>query len=214
MKKNILNRGILAVLVPLLLLVMVPGLGLAGNENDYFQKGTRLLKQGKLDQAARALTKAIHLAPDHVEAYNNRGLAYFEQKKYPEAQKDFFTALELSPDDQEANNNLGIFFCGQEDYDRALVYFQRAVEKSDAPTTFDLVVYRNLAFVYRKKGMTEEAAKASEKARSIQDKVSEDLDLRPYGEGTREYTLTLEFSTMLVQKRHRFKSTRHQSEGG
>jgi len=213
MKKNILKTWIPAMLVSLLLLVIVPGLSLAGDEDSYFQEGTRLLKQGALDQAAAVLTEAIDVTPDHVEAYNNRGLAYFEQKKYTEAQQDFLTAIHLSPFDKQANNNLGILFCGRGDYDRALLYFQRAVQKGDTPTPYDMVVYRNLAFVYMKKGMTKEAAEAYEKARCIQDKISEDLDLRPYGEAPRDYTLTLEFSTTRVQEKRRLKRSRQQSRG-
>ena len=194
MKRNTLKRWIGGILLPVLIVVLFPGLCLAQDGDFYFKEGTKLLKQAKLDQAVGTLTEAIHLSPDHVEAYNNRGLAYFEQKKYPQAKQDFFTALQLSPDDQEANNNLGILFCGQEDYDRALLYFQRAIESSGAPNSYDMVVYRNLSFVYMKKGMREKAVAAFEKARSIQDELVGELDLRPYAERSKNYTLTLEFT--------------------
>jgi Tfp pilus assembly protein PilF len=205
MKTNTLKRWMTGIAVPLFLLAIVPGLSLARDGESYFQEGTKLLKQGELDQAAAALTEAIRLVPDHEEAYNNRGLAYFEQKDYALAKQDFFMALRLSPFDKQANNNLGILFCGQEDYDRALPCFQRAIEKSGAPTSYDMIVYRNLAYVYAKKGMQEEAAEAYAKAQSIQDKVSGDLELRPYGdEGTRDYTLTLDFSTARTREKRKY----------
>jgi Tfp pilus assembly protein PilF len=194
MKRNVLKKWLPGIAMPLLFLALFPGLCLAGDGNYYFHEGTTLLKQGELDQAAAALTEAIRLVPDHAEAYNNRGLAYFEQKDYGLAKQDFFMALQLSPFDKQANNNLGILFCGQEDYDRALLYFQRAIQQKASPTAYDIIVYRNLAFVYMKKGMPGEAAEAYEHARNIQDKVSSNLDLRPYDEGTRDYTLTLDFS--------------------
>ena len=202
MKRNVLYRKIL-MLLPLFLPVIFAGLSQAGDEDYYFQEGTRLLKQAKLDRAAAGLTEAIQLAPDHVEAYNNRGLVYFEQKNYEQAQEDFLAAIRLSPFDKQANNNLGVLFCSQQDYDHALLYFERAIKKGGAPTSYDMAVYRNLAFVYLKKGMQEEAAEAYETARNIQDRVSGSLDLREYGEGTRDYTLAIEFDTSLALEKQK-----------
>lgn len=210
MKRNVLKKWLPGIAMPLLFLALFPGLCLAGDGNYWFHQGTTLLKQGELDQAAAALTEAIRLVPDHVEAYNNRGLAYFEQKDYGLAKQDFFMALQLSPFDKQANNNLGILFCGQEDYDRALLYFQRAGQESGAPTSYDRIVYRNLAYVYAKKGMQEEAAEAFERAQSIENKASGDIYLRPYGEGMPEYTLTLEFSKVHDRGKDEPRSSRNQ----
>ena len=196
MKRNALKRWMQGVVLFLSVLVLFSGHGLAMDGGHYFREGTRLLKQAKPDQAVASLTEAIRLEPDSVAAYTNRGLAYFELKKYAKAKQDFFTALQLSPDDQQANNNLGILFCGEKDYDQALFYFQKAIKDSKAPTSFDLIVYRNLSFVYMKKGMTEEASEAYEKTREISDRQPSRLSMRPYGEGARDYTLTLGFSTV------------------
>ena len=188
------KKGIQGVCLFLFVLVLVPGFCLARDGGHYFQEGTRLLKQAKPDQAVISLTEAIRLMPDRVAAYNNRGLAYLELKKYAEAKRDFFRALQLSPDDQEANNNLGILFCDENDFDRALPYFQKAIQDKSTSTSFDLIVYRNLSFVYMRKGMTAEAAEAYEKVKGLEGKTSGNPDLRPYGERTADYTLTLEFS--------------------
>jgi Tfp pilus assembly protein PilF len=199
MKRNVLKRWMIGIAMPLLSLVLVPGLCLAGNGDSYFKKGTRLLKQAKPDQAVVALTEAIRLAPDRVEAYANRGLAYLEEKKYGQAKQDFLKALAIAPDDVKANNNLGVFYCGREDYDSALRYLRRATGAHTLSGPYGAVVYRNLGFIYTKKGMTEEAEDAYEKARGIQAKASGDLDLRPYGESSRDYALTLEFKSQRDQ---------------
>ena len=195
MKGTALKKRIAGAAVLVLSVVFLQSVCRAGEGDYYFREGTRLLKQAKLDQAVTSLTEAIRLAPDRVEAYNNRGLAYFEQKRYPEAKRDFFTALQLSPDNQAANNNLGIIFCGEEDYDQALSLFQKAAQGRGSSQFYNLIVYRNLSFVYARKGMTAEAAEAAGKAQDIQDKAAGSLDLRPYGENTADYALTLEFST-------------------
>ncbi|RLB12642.1 MAG: hypothetical protein DRG82_16835 [Deltaproteobacteria bacterium] len=210
MRRSVLRKWLAGIAMSLLFLGTCPGMGFAGDEVLFFQQGTRLLKQGDLDQAEAVLTEAIHLAPDYVEAYNNRGLAYFEQKKYPQAQDDFLAAINLSPFDKQANNNLGILFCGRQDYDRALLHFHRAIAKREAPTPYDITVYRNLAFVYMKKGMKQEAAGAYEKARSIQDWFSGDMDVRPYGERTADYSLTLEFGREQVPKMHKMRPPRYE----
>jgi Tfp pilus assembly protein PilF len=196
MNSNALKGWIQGIVLTFSVLVLFSGPSLAGDGGYYFQEGTRLLKQAKPDQAVASLTEAIRLVPDRVAAYNNRGLAYFELKKYAKAKQDFFTALQLSPDDQQANNNLGIVFCGEKDYDRALPYFQKAIKDNSAPTSFDLLVYRNLSFVYLRKGMTEEASESYQKTRDIGGGPPDNLSTRRYGERTQDYTLTLDFSTI------------------
>ena len=193
MRKKVLGMGLVGMGMVVLFLACSSGRSLAGDEENSFQEGTRLLKLGKPGAAAEALTEAIRLAPFRVEAYNNRGLAYFEEKKFEEAQQDFLTAVRLAPFDKEANNNLGVLFCSLEDYDRALRYLHRAIEKGGIATAYDMTVYRNLAFAYRKKGMTGKAAEADKIALAIQHTVSGNVDLRPYGERSVEYSLSLEF---------------------
>jgi len=199
MKRDFLWKWLAGMAVMVISLMIAPGTGLAEKGDIYFEQGTRLLKETRLEQAIWAFTEAIRLAPDRVEAYTNRGLAYLEEKKYGQAKQDFLKALAIAPDDVKANNNLGVFYCGREDYDSALRYLRRATGAHTLSGPYGAVVYRNLGFIYTKKGMTEEAEDAYEKARGIQAKASGDLDLRPYGESSRDYALTLEFKSQRDQ---------------
>lgn len=196
MKRDPIKTWTSVMFVTAMAVFLLPGLGFAGNGERYLDEGTVFLKQAKLQQAVEALSKAIILEPDRVEAYNNRGLAYYEQNRFSEARRDFLKAIELAPNDEEANNNLGVFFCGLKDYDRALHYFRRSVKSVSVPSAYDAVVYRNLAFVYTKKGLKDEAADAAARATSMEcvKNMSPTPDQRRYGQDMGNYTLTLKFS--------------------
>jgi Tfp pilus assembly protein PilF len=194
MKKNLFGVSLAGTAVVLFILLFLIGMAPAETGDFYFEQGTRFLKETKLEQAIWAFTEAIRLAPDRAEAYTNRGLAYLERKKYPQAKQDFLKALEIAPDDVKANNNLGVFYCGREDYDSALRYIRRAAGVRTLSGPYGAIVYRNLGFLYTKKGMSEEAEEAYDKARCMMGSNSLfPLDRREYAEGSQDYALILEF---------------------
>jgi tetratricopeptide (TPR) repeat protein len=50
----------------------------APEDIDYLEEGKALLEQGKWQQAVEALTQAIELDSQNVEAYYYRGLAHYQ----------------------------------------------------------------------------------------------------------------------------------------
>jgi tetratricopeptide (TPR) repeat protein len=65
--------------------------------NDLFYEGFMLLNARNYREAIDTFSKAIHLNPDSVEAYNNRGFAYNALGLYPNALDDINRALIVDP---------------------------------------------------------------------------------------------------------------------
>ena len=70
--------------------------------------------QGKYDDAAESLRKAIAIRPKFAEAHHLLGIVYANgQRKPPEAVESFKKAIELNPNFAEAFYNLGLVYQGQ-----------------------------------------------------------------------------------------------------
>jgi len=59
----------------------------------YFEKGTKLSKENKLEEAIQAFQKAVELKEDFFEAYMNLGAFLFQQQKDDEAEKVLFKKI-------------------------------------------------------------------------------------------------------------------------
>jgi tetratricopeptide (TPR) repeat protein len=55
----------------------------------------REMSKGRLQASIQHLQKAIHIAPEHMEAHNNLGTRYMEMSDYERAAVQFQTALRL-----------------------------------------------------------------------------------------------------------------------
>ena len=71
------------------------GLAWAGEAEDAFKEGARLLSAAKLREAVPYFDKAIELNPKNARAYGDRGIAQLLLWKDTEAQKDFAKCFEL-----------------------------------------------------------------------------------------------------------------------
>ena len=145
----------------------VPGTQAMGPEG-YFRQGTIFLQKGQLDLAIWAFTRAINGDPSYVEAYNNRALAYYEKGKISQAEADFLKALDLEPDNEMANANLGILYFERGSYEKAIHRMEKAVENKQEFSPYDAVIFRNLAFVYKKMGLKDRAESSIRTATSIE----------------------------------------------
>lgn len=60
---------------------------------------TKLVAEGKFDEALAAATSEIALQPDEPEAHFNRGQAHAGQQRWAEAVADYQRALAMDPSD-------------------------------------------------------------------------------------------------------------------
>jgi Flp pilus assembly protein TadD len=86
---------------------------LARQENE---KAYKLIAEGKYDDAARSLDRAISADVMFGPARNNRGLVYFHQGRLYEAAHEFQYAIKLMPHNPEPRNNLGMVFEAASDH--------------------------------------------------------------------------------------------------
>ncbi len=66
-----------------------------------FEKGVKLARENKPDEAIQAFHKAIESKQDFAEAYLNIGILLFQQQKDNEAEKALLKALELKTEESE-----------------------------------------------------------------------------------------------------------------
>ena len=118
--------------------------------NDHSRKGFFHLRNGELDQAIEAYTKAIKnkertiFFTQEPSAYNNLGQAYLRKEEYTPAIAAFQKTLEMSPDAVGAYINLATAYLKQDLPDSAIESCEAAIQI--APDVAHL--HYNLACAY------------------------------------------------------------------
>ena len=97
--------------------------------------GNAYLRQGKIQQAERALRQALELDPDAPEAQNSLGLARLQSGDQKGAETSFREAIRILPELAAAHNNLANLLTGAGDYRQAAYHFEKAI--SSDPTYAD-----------------------------------------------------------------------------
>jgi tetratricopeptide (TPR) repeat protein len=95
------------------------------NAMDYFNLG---LKSTSTRTKIKYFSKALALAPDLVEAYENRGMLYFFQRKFENAIQDFQTYMSLAPPTAEVYRMVGICYLKIGNDASAVDYLTRAID--------------------------------------------------------------------------------------
>ena len=150
--------------------------------------GIGYLDQLQYDDAIRAFEQVVRLRPDYKDGYINLGLTYIEWEKYAEARAPLEKALTLHADDaralyylalverrqrhsedeiadlqkvvaqypysRDARRELGISYYQQHRSEEAVAQF-KALQDIDPD---DLAAHYNLAVLYRRMGMKQQAA--------------------------------------------------------
>lgn len=150
--------------------------------------GIAYLDQLQYDEAKQAFEQVVRLRPDYEDGYINVGLNYIEWEKYSDARAPLEKALALHPKDaralyylalverrqrhseaeiadlkevvaqypasRDARRELGISYYQQHRVDDAMVQF-KALQAIDPD---DLAAHYNLAILYRRIGMKQQAA--------------------------------------------------------
>jgi cell division septation protein DedD len=100
----------------------------ASAQEDWFQKGLRLIRDRQYDAAIEAFSTAIEVIPGDFEAYNYRGLARTNLADYDGAIVDYTMALQIRAEFAEALNNRGFAWVKKGNLKQALDDFSRAIE--------------------------------------------------------------------------------------
>lgn len=123
-------------------------------------RGVSLYYQQAYGGAEAEFRRALELAPEMVEVYNNLALTMTELGKHEDAQACFRRALELAPDFAEAMNNLGCLYQTMGEHAKAVETFKDALTKR----VDYAAAYANLGSAYQAMNKVDDALKAWEHA--------------------------------------------------
>jgi tetratricopeptide (TPR) repeat protein len=141
--------------------------------NDHSRQAMFHTKNGELDEAAEAYTKAIRYKKktlffgEEPSVYNNLGQVYLSKGEYDKAVETFKRTIELKPDAVQAYINLATAYLKQNQLDFAIASSQKAIQI--APNT--ALAWYNLACAHALKGENDPAIDALQKAIDIDARV-------------------------------------------
>jgi serine/threonine protein kinase/tetratricopeptide (TPR) repeat protein len=125
-------------------------------------------RSGRIADAEAMFQRAIALQPNAWDAYNAYALFCHRQRRFPQSIAQFQKALQLTPDNAQVLANLGSVYIDAGDtqlFPNAEQSLQRSIEI--APS---FEAYANLGVLYLQELRFQQAASASEKALSMNDK--------------------------------------------
>ena len=134
-----------------------------------FAEALFLQNQERYSDAVTAYDKILKLAPDHAEAYNNRGVAKYNEGKYDRAIQDLDKAIAINPNLAEAYLSRGIVYYKKRKYNRAIQDFDKAIAIN--PNLAEACYQRGIA--YGLKGEYDRAIQDFDKAISINPEYGE-----------------------------------------
>ncbi len=117
------------------------------------RRGVAWLKQGRLEEAATALRRAVQLDAGSADAHNDFGMALGRQGKWAEALPYFREAVRLRPDSAEAHNNLGDALQNLEEADEAIGCYREALRLDPG----SVETHYNLGVALAERGRLDEA---------------------------------------------------------
>lgn len=132
-------------------------------------EGERLLDEGALEEAERALRQAIAIDVRYAPAHSKLGVTLARSKRYDEAIECFRDALEVDPLFAAAYSNLGNVYYEQNRESDAIAAYKKAVEVD--PDYW--IGYQNLAAVYKKQGNYHEFVRNMKKATRLSARAPE-----------------------------------------
>ncbi|MGD9240677.1 MAG: SPOR domain-containing protein [Desulfobacterales bacterium] len=136
-------RSIISMLTIIAIVAFLPGPGMGANEEDWVDKGLKLISKQKYDEAIKAFSTAIEIIPLDYQAYNYRGVARALKGDFDKAMADYNIALKIRPRYAEAYNNRGFAHTQMGDLKQALNDYSRALEINP----FFVDAYNNKAWI-------------------------------------------------------------------
>jgi tetratricopeptide (TPR) repeat protein len=91
-------------------------------------KGAQALREGKLDQAEKELTKAANLAPGNPDVLYIQGMLYLRQSNWPKAEVTLQKADQIEPNQARVLSALGMALCDQKKYEQAIPVLEKSIQ--------------------------------------------------------------------------------------
>ncbi|MCC6126279.1 MAG: fused MFS/spermidine synthase [Pirellulales bacterium] len=117
---------------------------------EHAAKGTKLARQGRMEEAIAEFEKALEIDPQYAEAHGNLGAALASLDRLDEAIDHYRQALELRPEGAKTHNNLALALARRGKIDAAIPHWQCAVELN--PTLAE--AHQNLGMMPYMRGQT------------------------------------------------------------
>ena len=95
---------------------------------DLVEAGRGEFNAGNLPPSIQLLERAVQLAPEHPQAWNDLGIAYLRAAKYEAAASALRKQLEINPKDEHANGYLGAALEYLQKNDEAAAAFRKQIE--------------------------------------------------------------------------------------
>jgi Flp pilus assembly protein TadD len=147
---------------------------LAPDAQKALSKGTRALRDGKLDEAEKELTKAAKLAPSNPDVLYIRGMLYMKQTHWDQAESVLQKADQIEPNQARYLSALGMTYCNQEKYDPAIASLEKSVQL-DPNGAWETDWALAKAYYYTQK--YEQALKMAEQAHTVSHGTSPQTEL-------------------------------------
>ncbi len=120
---------------------------------EWFEMGMVLdTRSDSLEEAVEAYSKAVHSAPEWVEAHINLGTCYYQLNRLRQARAEFEEAVKLEPGHSLAEFNLGCVLEQLGETELAVAHLLHAVEVFPELSEAHL----NLALIHEKQGQMDE----------------------------------------------------------
>lgn len=110
------------------------------------------------------MIKSSSLSSDDLETYNRLGIALRKQGKWMQAVENYQAALKVAPNEPGLFYNIGMAYSDGKEYAKCAKYFQRAVRSDEMIHKKAVSVARNVAGIFIKVGMYEDARIVLEEA--------------------------------------------------
>jgi tetratricopeptide (TPR) repeat protein len=116
--------------------VSVQELKMSGKADKAFNKGTKLLTKGQIEQSVGYFNRAIAKDPTYYRAYQNLGLAQLRLGHTAQAEQALQKAIDLTGGRYApADFAMGMALCQEEDYRRAEQVIQKGLEMQPGSAT-------------------------------------------------------------------------------
>jgi tetratricopeptide (TPR) repeat protein len=96
--------------------------------DELLETGSVLLDSRNAPSALPLFLRAVELAPNHPQAWNDLGLAYMQLGQLDDAVSSFRKQIEINPSNEHSYNYLGVALQQQQKYDDAVDAYRKQIE--------------------------------------------------------------------------------------